>query len=522
MAFFIPKEGFKGNEEEKGSDAVEEARNQCNQCLIRGLKQDAAAFCPSCFTFLCQSCTSQHRQESQDHTLITDDFKLCDEYVNLKKQISHSSVQLTQTSNDAEKNIYLAELYRDKAFEEIQNERKKLNKLFDEEKLRVNRELDKFEAEIRNKILEKHANDSERFKSIKEETECLKTDLQALNKKFDSFQQTQNTFSATMATCQQQYKALKPKVKQTVSHNEVTKYRFEPKWEQNIQKMSITKFGHILTLDPEKATGSVIYKGDISLHSPSDREVCNIKGMCSLSTTLLVAADQWNNCLKILDKKQCKLVSTIPVPASPRDVTKIKGYQIAVTLPNRQEILIMSLSSDGSATHEPCTCISVSGACRGIVHNHGHLIVSFHFPTDQIQILDMKGTVTRTFATKYDPECQSNLENVGISPDHKLIYVADESKESVTCLTTSGKVKAIYKDPHFSRPRGIAITNNGLVYVAGKGKIHELTSDLSHGRIVMDSTHEIKGVQSLLYCKQDDVLYVGMTAQNVIKIFQIE
>ncbi|XP_060553280.1 uncharacterized protein LOC132714409 [Ruditapes philippinarum] len=522
MAFFMSKFGkHKEDEHENGSYDVHEGCRACNQCFIRGHKHNAVSFCPSCYTFLCQACTTDHKQKIQDHGLITDDFELCEEYVKLKKKINYATIELTQTGNEADNEAYLAELYRDKAIEEIHKEREKINIMLDKEKIRINSELDEMERKIKSRILEKYTKDFEKFKSVKEEAESVKEDIQTLNQTYESLQQMPSNISKIVATCQEQYAALEPKVKQAVHHNEVTQYKFEPEWEQSMKKMSVPKLGHILTLDPVKATEIVTYKGEINVHSPAvDREFCNIKGMCILSTQLLVAADQQNNSLKLLDREQGKLVSTIPMPTGPRDVTTIKGTQIAVTLPNMKVIKILTLSSDGTVSND--SFIPVHGACRGIIHNNGIFIVSFGFPKSEIKIIDMNGTVIKNMDIRRNPESQSSLAGLGMSPDQKMIYVADEDNGSVTCLTTSGKVKAIYKNPNFERPRGVAVASNGLVYVTGKGKVHELSPNLGHGRIVMDRSHGINFIQSLLYCEQENLLYVGMIAQNTIKKFHIE
>lgn len=508
-----------------GSDEIysRSTSENCNPCSKGGTVNKANAFCTLCLDFLCERCKVQHLQTFTDHDIITDNLGHCKTFLDLTKKCSIAKQELIQTKNEAENNTKLAELYRDNAMEAIKAERENIDKMFERKKEELHAELDNLEKEIKDIIETKYTSDLENFQTIIEDTESFETDLEKIIPNLEIQPQSlhEDNFISTMTNCKQELTKIKPWLREATSRNEVTKYRFEPKWEQNYTKMEIKRLGAIQVLDSTKATSAVTHSLDINVRSPLDTDTCSIRGMCFLSKNFLVVVDSQNNCLKVLEREKFQVVSQVLTQTGPHDVTRVKDNQIAVTFPSHRMIQVLSMTKSNSLTksHD----IAFDGACRGIAYNHGKLVVSSDFP-GQIQILDINGSVLQKIELGHPVKTLTgwtSYTSIGLSPDHKMIYIADYEQDTVTCMTLKGKVRAIYRNRHLEKPLALTVDSKGFVYVSGLARVHELSPDLSQGRILLDRTHKIHSVQCLLHCDTENALYVGMLLQDTIKVFNI-
>jgi DNA-binding beta-propeller fold protein YncE len=134
----------------------------------------------------------------------------------------------------------------------------------------------------------------------------------------------------------------------------------------------------------------------------------------------------------------------------------------------------------------------------------------------------MSGEIVTTFGKDYNGQ---NLFTepccLIVSPDNTIIYVSDRNKHTVTCLTYDGKVKNVYKDDQLKRPYQLAVDEFGSVFVCGfhSGNIHQLSSELTKVKILIDKNEGLDQPNSVAYCPNTERLFVGMT--NKIKVFHV-
>ncbi|XP_060606590.1 uncharacterized protein LOC132758898 [Ruditapes philippinarum] len=178
------------------------------------------------------------------------------------------------------------------------------------------------------------------------------------------------------------------------------------------------------------------------------------------------------------------------------------------------------------------TEIPGQGCCFGIAYSNSHLVVSYYklmlhdyltIIRSSIKILSMSGKIVKSFDNgDYGQDLFNIPYYLTVSPDNTMIYVSDCGRNTVTCLTFDGEVKAIYKDDQLKNPHQLAVDEYGSVYVCGhdSNNVHLLSRDLSKVKI-LDKSHGIHTPSSIAYCLNTKKLFVGMNQSSIIKVFNV-
>ncbi|XP_053385752.1 uncharacterized protein LOC123538994 [Mercenaria mercenaria] len=245
--------------------------------------------------------------------------------------------------------------------------------------------------------------------------------------------------------------------------------------------------------------------------------------LCCLSDTTLLVADFDGNCLFVFYnmKTSSKSSAQVELSSCPWGITKVEDNKVAVTFPIEGIVGLITFSETMTVTNTDD--IKVGAWCCGIACSNNNLIVSY-FKSAQVQILDMSGHVLKTFVN--DSKGQrlfSNPRYLAVSPDNTTIYVSDQDRDTVTSMTFDGKVKAIYKDDQLSQPCQLTVDESGTVYVCGvdSHNVHQLSSDLTKVKILLDKSHGINQPTSAAYCQNNNRLYVGMNRNTNMKVFNL-
>ncbi|XP_060573359.1 uncharacterized protein LOC132731236 [Ruditapes philippinarum] len=259
----------------------------------------------------------------------------------------------------------------------------------------------------------------------------------------------------------------------------------------------------------------VVFNFDINSH------IDLISSLLVLSEHTLLILD-WKKCslvIYILEMSQANCIDDIKFETSPFDITKVSDYIVAVTFPNERMIKLITFSGNMKVLY--ITKIPGNGTCTGIAYRNPYIVVSYWDPAS-VKILSMSGTIVKTF-DKDDNGQNLVIKPWGliVSPDNTMIYVSDLDKQTVTCLTHDGKVKAVYKDDHLNLPYQLAVDEYGSVYVCGavSDNIHILSSDLTKVKILIDTNDGLDKPESVAYCPITKRLFVVM--QNKIKVFKV-
>lgn len=425
--------------------------------------------CRSCDSLGCTACISLDHCTCKNVSLIPDLARVLEtdkEFKQLISDIGGVSVELSYCKNTIDSNMHIIDEMSRSAMVKLKKERDKVKKVFDnlekmlamqiEDKKRVGvtalhaaselqrsmiNDLQKMQSNITNKM--KNGQKCEMYidmKTSKIRLQEIKNDLQRLKKdsRFERF---------------------------VFRHSEVVEE----------MRKSMKEIGSLDVMNPGNKV-KLIFSTEIKMNTSKDTLTPLILGLCELSENLLIASDFKNCSLKVVDTTQKMVVSEVEVETAPFDITVMNEGEVAATLPDVAMIQFVIVSKSGNLAKS--RQIEVGGACCGIVCNKGNLIVSF--VDGRVQILNVNGSVMKNITLCNDgKELFSRPGFLGLSLDHKTLYVSDRVNNSVTNLTLDGKVKAIYKNKDMRLPHGIAMDRDGNVYVCnlGVGNIHQLSED---------------------------------------------
>lgn len=259
----------------------------------------------------------------------------------------------------------------------------------------------------------------------------------------------------------------------------------------------------------------------IAIHTRTkdDSQQSTVTGLCTVQNGFIAVVDCGNKSVKMINTKENKIVSVLPMESDPHDITKVNENQLAVTLFYKKQIQFISV--DKSKSLSLMGNISADNPCYGIFHSNNQLTVT---QSDKTEILDMKGEVLQHFASdSAGNQLFKHAKYLTMSPDYKTIYVSDYTKNTVTGLSTDGEVKAIYKERELQMPYGVTVDSAGNVYVCGysSSTIHKLSADLSSGKVILDESDGIVMPQSIAFCARQNRIYVGMWCNDTIRVYQL-
>jgi hypothetical protein len=241
-------------------------------------------------------------------------------------------------------------------------------------------------------------------------------------------------------------------------------------------------------------------QGEICVKTSKDKRHCQITGMTLLNPDLLIITDFCNYAVKMVDTSSQSVSDQLHVWDEPWDVTTVKGTELAVTIPSKQTIQFISISSNKLIKKHT---VKVDGDCRGLSCYQGKLIVSFSNPT-QLQILDKNGIILTTINGKNIFEYPWYL-----TCNRSSIYVSDSQMKTVTRLNWQGDVIGRYSG--MSWPKGMSLSDDGTVFVCDKERnvIEEISGDCSTGKVVLQN---LERTGAVCWCGETKKLYYSCDA----------
>ncbi|KAL4235003.1 hypothetical protein ACF0H5_006642 [Mactra antiquata] len=261
-------------------------------------------------------------------------------------------------------------------------------------------------------------------------------------------------------------KDLKTTIRRVCNDNHVQEYVFERSLDIVNMFKTVKELGY-LNCDVEKKKTVLKYSEvDINAKDENEKLIPLLAGMTFVSDEQLVATDYENRCIKLLNTNTYQLDCNFPVNSEPWDVTSTKVGHIAVTLPMKKRIQYLTVHNSSMSMGKD---FQVNGECRGIDCKLGQLFVSYVSP-GKVEILDMKGTVLKSFAGS-NPETElfkwPGYISV-ITEPKQWIYVSDKERDTVTRMTMDGQIDQSFFGQNMKGPRGVAIDDNGFVFVCGR------------------------------------------------------
>lgn len=259
-------------------------------------------------------------------------------------------------------------------------------------------------------------------------------------------------------------------------------------------------FSLVVTPKKKRIFGKIDQQADITVRTKSDKADCDIKGCDVLSSGKLVLADWANKKIKVLDTEGKVIADEKELEALPSDIAVLPVDKIAVTLPSKRVVLLMSTVGN----LEVVQTISIRGECTGITYLPDFIFVVCRSPKF-VYILDTQGNVQKTITL--DTDLFSEPVCIVVSQDSRFMYISDFENNCVVSVTLEGETAAIYKHKDFAKPRGMFMLDDGsLLVCCWNGTIHHLSGDLKQGQKI---TGGMKHLRSICYNQHHNVFYVG-------------
>ncbi|XP_053386202.1 uncharacterized protein LOC123538828 [Mercenaria mercenaria] len=251
-------------------------------------------------------------------------------------------------------------------------------------------------------------------------------------------------------------------------------------------------------------------KEDINVKTETDSQPCVISGCALLSSDKLVLTDYNNKKLKVVNTSLKTVVDEKTLNATPCDVIVLPEDQIAVTIPESEEILIMGTAGQLTTSRS----IKIQRRCKGITYHQDHLYVACVLP-NCILILDTKGNVKNIISCQDQTD---KLNYIELSQDSQTFYISNGLGNLVAKFTLEGELSAKYSD--ITTPRGLLVLNDGSLLVCSSvnNSIYRLEANFKQSQQVGTGLF-----QPLSICcnHEKSEVYVGGQGCNQLKVFSL-
>ncbi|XP_045178166.2 uncharacterized protein LOC123538265 [Mercenaria mercenaria] len=271
---------------------------------------------------------------------------------------------------------------------------------------------------------------------------------------------------------------------------------------------SSTKLLHF----PER-NSQLSHKEDINVRTETDSWSCSIFGCALLSSDILVLTDYNNKKLKVVNTLTKTVVDEKTLDSTPFDVAVLPEDEIAVTMPDKGEILIIRTNGQLSTSRS----IKVQGRCRGITYHQDHLYVVCASPSC-VLVLDTKGNVKNILSLK-DKTGFVYPRNTELSQDSQLLYISYSQSDLVESITLQGEISAKYNGTW--KPNGMLMLDDGSLLVCNitENSIYRLPANFKQSQQVGTG---LNNPVSICCSPEKKEVYVGCRDCDQLKVFSLQ
>ncbi|XP_052778752.1 uncharacterized protein LOC128216222 [Mya arenaria] len=192
----------------------------------------------------------------------------------------------------------------------------------------------------------------------------------------------------------------------------------------------------------------------------SDKDECDIEGICELPGGEVVITDYNNMTVKLLDQKY-RVVDHCDVPENPYDVCHIGGNEVAVCVnknkKNRHEFHFINITKGKLVTTRK---LSFTHECFSAAHHRNNLYISSN---NALYVYPMTGELVEKLYE--DKSGGDTVMGFAISNDGKTIYITNYSNNQLITLNNLGNKLVTFTDPDLRGPTGVHVTTAGNVFV---------------------------------------------------------
>ncbi|XP_045174557.2 uncharacterized protein LOC123535867 [Mercenaria mercenaria] len=381
----------------------------------------------------------------------------------------------------------------------------------------INDRLDQLQKQMQTKADKKKTTDKQTINKVLGTCTTISSDIKQLQSRLQDYKASQQNGQLYITVKQAKSKLKSEEIKEAERSLEKTNMQYTFEQNQDLENMlsrqnafgKLTHSSSLVTIKQGKPVEKLTNTGNINITTKSDWKGCWITGCAVLSSKKLVAADNKNKKLKVVDIKKKAVIEEKTLSSQPWDIAVMPQDHIAVTMPEKKEVFIITTAGELSIIRK----FPVKGECRGIDYHQGHLYVVCMNPKC-IFIIDTQGNIIKTISR--DKEIFSAPNYLLLSKDLRHIFISDFDSHRVVSITLQGDISAEYKNKDFKFPVRMVMLDDGSLLVCcgwANGSIRRISGDLKQCQTMTD---DLSYPMSTCYNRDQHEVYVGCFSNQMI------
>ena len=246
--------------------------------------------------------------------------------------------------------------------------------------------------------------------------------------------------------------------------------------------------------------------------SSEDSNNCCFTGCTYVSQCRIILADWNNTCLKMFNKHHI-IVSRLDFDSNPWDVKLVDESKVVVTVPSEEKVYIVSYA-------DQCLVIVTSflteGECWGVTSIGGKFVVTCDpwGKEPSLKVFTQSGQLTAFFQKDAQGEklfrCAQHITSDNLS---SILYVSSARQHTLLAITMTGRVVFRYRHESLEFPTGVAIDNQGNLYVCGKdsNNVQQVSKDGQFLRILLSKKDSLNSPRGICFQPDGDKILVTDT-----------
>ncbi|XP_060562105.1 uncharacterized protein LOC132721755 [Ruditapes philippinarum] len=276
----------------------------------------------------------------------------------------------------------------------------------------------------------------------------------------------------------------------------------------------------VLTVKPTMNADNILQKkGEQSYNVKvsTDKNSCNISSACCMEDGTIILADFNNGKLKRLHSCTYSVTDTFDLPEDPYQVCIIGKTHVAVTVPSKKEVHLISLEREMKTTHK----FNTDFECYGLAYANSNLYISDS--QTSVYMYTLSGRKLNQFSKNQSGhEMLSNICSLAVNKDATRIYVADHFNGLIV-MDSNGQVITSFNDEQIKGANCCYLTEVGSVLAPGSAfnNVLQFTCDGELiGEVIKDDSGK-GGILSVCCNQQMSNMYISRVWEDNIEVYDI-
>ena len=241
---------------------------------------------------------------------------------------------------------------------------------------------------------------------------------------------------------------------------------------------SFTTFSTKLLIDRE-----IISRREMNVKAEGDTQSNPvITGCAVMPSGHIMLCDGKNKHVKLLDNSW-RVSERLKLP-DPFDVSVIDPNNAIVSLPSQGQLQIVQVFPKMKAVRT----IKLDTPCFGVAVSCDEIYTACSGKTcKEVRVLDLRGNIKRRLRTNTHGFCLFDSPfYITVSASGERVFVSDDDRETITCLSSCGRVIYTYKSRDMYEPSGLLCDSGGNLLVCGDetNNIHAISPDGNKCRVL--------------------------------------